>query len=262
MSLTAQIGASEATFKLSQKIVSSLAEKFSFKFEDGWATVSSRTLENIQKRLKRDKRRANPASSIKHPRTAFSFFTQKQRPLSQAAHPEATFGQLSRFVSEAWKLLTPEQMASFKALELADKERYQVERATVLATVGSAPVAEVAEAPVAVESAKVKKVRNVKVKTEEDVATPAAAPASEAAPASAKKAKTPKVAATPAAAPVEAAAPAPVDAAPAKKVKTPKAPVAAAATPAATPAAAPVEAKPAEVKAAKPASAKPKSAKA
>ena len=256
MSLTAQIGSSEATFKLSQKIVSSLAEKFSFKFEDGWATVSSRTLENIQKRLKRDKRRANPASSIKHPRTAFSFFTQKQRPLSQAAHPEATFGQLSRFVSEAWKLLTPEQMASFKSLELADKERYQVERATVLATAASTPAAEVAEAPVAVESAKVKKVRNVKVKTEEAVA-PVAAPAAavEAAPASAKKAKTPKAVATPAAAPVEAAA-APVEAAPAKKVKTPKA----AATPAAE--AAPVEAKPAEVKAPKPASAKPKSAKA
>ena len=258
MSLTAQIGASEASFKLSQKIVSSLAEKFSFKFEDGWATVSSRTLENIQKRLKRDKRRANPASSIKHPRTAFSFFTQKQRPLSQAAHPEATFGQLSRFVSEAWKLLTPEQMASFKSLELADKERYQVERATVLASVAAAgPVvaADASEAPVAAEAAKDKKVRKVKAKTDE-VAAPAAvsAPAAEVAPASAKKAKAPKAAA----APVEAAAPAaaPVEAAPAaKKAKTPKA-----AAPAAEVAA--VEAKPAEVKAAKPASAKPKSAKA
>ena len=256
MSLTAQIGSSEATFKLSQKIVSSLAEKFSFKFEDGWATVSSRTLENIQKRLKRDKRRANPASSIKHPRTAFSFFTQKQRPLSQAAHPEATFGQLSRFVSEAWKLLTPEQMASFKALELADKERYQVERATVLATASAAPAVEVVDAPVAAEATKEKKVRKVKAKTEEAVA-PVATPAVEAvaapAPASAKKAKSAK--ATPAAAPVEAT-PAPVEAAPAKKAKTPKA----AATPAAEVAA--VEVKPAEVKAAKPASAKPKSAKA
>ena len=260
MSLTAQIGSSEASFKLSQKIVSSLAEKFSFKYEDGWATVSSRTLENIQKRLKRDKRRANPASSIKHPRTAFSFFTQKQRPLSQAAHPEATFGQLSRFVSEAWKLLTPEQMASFKSLELADKERYQVERATVLASVAAAgPVvaADASEAPVAAEAAKDKKVRKVKAKTDEVAPAPVAAPAAEVAPASAKKAKAPKAAA----APVEAAAPAPaaapVEAAPAaKKAKTPKA----AATPAAE--VAPVEAKPAEVKAAKPASAKPKSAKA
>jgi len=266
MSLTAQIGASEATFKLSQKIVSSLAEKFSFKFEDGWATVSSRTLENIQKRLKRDKRRANPASSIKHPRTAFSFFTQKQRPLSQAAHPEATFGQLSRFVSEAWKLLTPEQMASFKALELADKERYQVERATVLASASATPVAvaEVAEAPVAAEATKEKKVRKVKAKTDEAAAPVAATPAVEAAPATPapKKAKSAKAAA-PVATPVEAAAaaaaaaaPAPVEATPAKKAKTPKA----AATPAAE--VAPVEAKPAEVKAAKPASAKPKAVKA
>jgi hypothetical protein len=250
MSLTAQIGSSEATFKLSQKIVSSLAEKFSFKFEDGWSTVSTRTLENIQKRLKREKRRANPASSIKHPRTAFSFFTQKQRPLSQAAHPEATFGQLSRFVSEAWKLLTPEQMASFKALELADKERYQVERATILATAAAAPVAEapVAEAPVA-EAAKDKKVRKVKAKTEE-VAAPAAVPAVvEAAAPAAKKAKSAKAAAPVEAAPVvvEAAAAA---AAPAKKAKTPKA---------AEPAA---EAAPAEVKAAKPAAAKAKAVKA
>jgi hypothetical protein len=257
MSLTAQIGASEATFKLSQKIVSSLAEKFSFKFEDGWATVSSRTLENIQKRLKRDKRRANPASSIKHPRTAFSFFTQKQRPLSQAAHPEATFGQLSRFVSEAWKLLTPEQMASFKALELADKERYQVERATVLATAAATPVVESAEAPVAAEATKEKKVRKVKAKTDEAAAPVAATPAVEATPATPapKKAKSAKAAA-PAAAPVAAPAAAPVEAAPAKKVKTPKAP----ATPAAE--ATTVEAKPAEVKAAKPASAKPKAVKA
>ncbi len=73
MSLTSQISATDASFKLCQKIVSSLAEKFSFKIEDGWAILCSRTLENVQKILKSEKRRANPASSIKHPRTAFSF---------------------------------------------------------------------------------------------------------------------------------------------------------------------------------------------
>ena len=128
MSLTAQIGSSELSFKLSQKLVASLAETFAFSFEDGWNTVSTRTVDNIQKRLKREKRRANPTAAIKHPRTAFSFFTQKQRPVCQAAHPEATFGQLSRFVSEGWKALTPAQMADFKALETADKARYKVDR--------------------------------------------------------------------------------------------------------------------------------------
>ena len=133
MSLTSQISSTEVSFKLSQKIVSALAEKFSFKFEDGWTAVSNRPIDLIQKRLRREKRRANPASAVKHARTAFSFFTQKQRPVSQKAHPEASFGQLSRYVSEAWKALTPEQMVEFKTLEIADKERYQKERAAVLA---------------------------------------------------------------------------------------------------------------------------------
>ena len=191
MSLSALISSSEVSFKLTQKIVSALADKFSFKFEEGWSTVSARPIEAIQKRLRREKRRANPASAVKHARTAFSFFTQKQRPVSQTAHPEATFGQLSRFVSEAWKALTPEQMTEFKALELADKDRYQVERAAAIAaipvvdsTAVAAPVAEVAE-PV-----KEKKVR----KTKSAEATPAPAPVTTEAPA--KKVKTPKSVAT------------------------------------------------------------------
>lgn len=247
MSLTAQIGSSESAFKLSQKIVSALAEKFSFKFEDGWSTVSTRTLENIQKRLKREKRRTNPASSIKHPRTAFSFFTQKQRPVSQAAHPEATFGQLSRFVSEAWKALTPEKMAEFKALETVDKERYLVERNNVLATM-SASSGVVVEAVVeAVEV--VAPVKKTKAKTAAPKAEVAAPTPVEAAP-EAKKTKTPKAkAAAPAAevvaAPVVAAEPAKV----AKKAKTPKAAEAAAPVEAATPA--PVESKPAKASSAK-----------
>ena len=161
MSLTSQISSTEASFKLSQKIVSALAEKFSFKFEDGWSAVSNRPLELIQKRLRREKRRANPASAVKHARTAFSFFTQKQRPVSQAAHPEASFGQLSRFVSEAWKALTPEQMTEFKTLETADKERYQKERAAVLASLPTEGEAVVAVEAVA-EPVKEKKVRKVK----------------------------------------------------------------------------------------------------
>lgn len=189
MSLTSKIASSEDSFKLSQKIVAALAEKFSFKFEEGWSTISSRPIETIQKRLRREKRRANPTSSIKHARTAFSFFTQKQRPLSQTAHPEASFGQLSRYVSEAWKALTPAQMTEFKTLEMADKERYQKERAEVLANlpvatdVAVAPVEEVAEP---VKEKKVRKAKSAEAKAPE---TPAPAPATEA---PAKKAKTPK----------------------------------------------------------------------
>ena len=226
MSLTAQIGSSDVAFKLTQKVVASLAEKFGFKFEDGWTTISTRTVENIQKRLKREKRRSNPTSSIKHPRTSFSFFTQRQRPISQAAHPSATFGELSRFVSEAWKALTPVQMAEFKALETADKTRYQTERTALLA---ATPV----DASVEVSVEVVEPVKEKRVKTP-------------------KTPKTPKTA--------EVAAPAATPATPkADKVKTPKATKAAKVAEVATPAAAPVvaEAKPAKAPKAKKAEAAP-----
>ena len=241
MSLTSKIASSEDSFKLSQKIVAALAEKFSFKFEEGWSTISSRPIETIQKRLRREKRRANPTSSIKHARTAFSFFTQKQRPLSQTAHPEASFGQLSRYVSEAWKALTPAQMTEFKTLEMADKERYQKERAEVLANlpvaidVAVAPVEEVAEP---VKEKKVRKAKSAEAKAPETPAPATEAPAKKAKTPKAKaevkaevnaevkaevkaepKAKTPKVKAAKAE-PVEAST---ETAKPAKKAKTPKA---------------------------------------
>jgi hypothetical protein len=222
MSLTAQIGSSELSFKLAQKLVASLAEKFAFSFEDGWNTISNRTVENVQKRLKREKRRANPTSAIKHPRTAFSFFTQKQRPVCQAAHPEATFGQLSRFVSEGWKALTPAQMADFKALETADKARYQVERDVVLAKVaaetGSAP-AVVADVPVVAEATS-KKARKPKSATATPVdVAPVVVASTTDTPATGKRTKTPKAAAVVA---VVEAVPAPTPVAE-KKPKTPKA---------------------------------------
>ena len=192
MSLTSKIASSEDSFKLSQKIVAALADKFSFKFEDGWTTISSRPLETIQKRLRREKRRANPTSSIKHARTAFSFFTQKQRPISQVAHPEASFGQLSRYVSEAWKALTPVQMTEFKGLETTDKERYQKERAEVLANLPATATATevVAEEEVAepVKEKKVRKVKSAEAKVPEAVAVAVVAVVET----PVKKAKTPK----------------------------------------------------------------------
>jgi hypothetical protein len=262
MSLTAQIGSSDSSFKLSQKLVASLAEKFGFKFEDGWNTVSTRTVDNVQKRLKRERRRANPASQVKHPRTAFSFFTQQQRPIEAGKHKEATFGQLSRFVSDAWKALTPAQLQNYKDMEAKDKARYQTERAAALAAAPAqaAPV-DAAPAEVAATSTDAKPARK------ERKAKAAATPAAAAAPASteAKAAKAPKVAkapkavAAPAAAATPAvavAAPAAAETKPAKATKAPKAPKAAKAEAAVAPAA--VTPAPAAAKVAK----APKAAKA
>lgn len=235
MSLTAQIASSDSSFKLSQTLVASLAEKFGFKFEDGWSTVSTRTVDNVQKRLKRARRRANPASQVKHPRTAFSFFTQQQRPVEAGKHKDATFGQLSRFVSEAWKALTPVQLQTFKEMEAKDKARYQTERAAALdaaavaAAAAPAPATSTdASAPteVAAVDSKPKKERKAKAAAAPAVvAAPAATDAKSAKPA--KSVKAPKaVAATdaPAAAPAPAvAAPAAAESKPAKAVKAPKA---------------------------------------
>ena len=236
MSLTSQIGSSDVAFKLTQKVVATLADKFGFAFEDGWNTISSRTIENMQKRMKREKRRANPTSSIKHPRTSFSFFTQRQRPISQLAHPTASFGELSRYVSEAWKSLTPTQMAEFKALETEDKARYQTERSALLASmpVSAEVAAETSES--VVESAPAKKVKTPKTpKTASAPAPVIATPAPKVE--KVKSAKAPKAvkaeAPVEAKAPVVVATPAPVEA---KAPKTPKAPKA-------TKAEAPVEAK-------------------
>ena len=236
MSLTSQIGSSDVAFKLTQKVVATLADKFGFAFEDGWNTISSRTIENMQKRMKREKRRANPTSSIKHPRTSFSFFTQRQRPISQLAHPTASFGELSRYVSEAWKSLTPTQMAEFKALETEDKARYQTERSALLASmpVSAEVAAETSES--VVESAPAKKVKTPKTpKTASAPAPVVATPAPKVE--KVKSAKAPKAvkaeAPVEAKAPVVVATPAPVEA---KAPKTPKAPKA-------TKAEAPVEAK-------------------
>jgi hypothetical protein len=260
MSLTAQIGSSDSAFKLSQKLVSSLAEKFGFKFEDGWAVVSSRSVENVQKRLKREKKRSNPAAQVKHPRTAFSFFTQKQRPVEAAAHPNATFGQLSGFVAAAWKSLVATDLQKYKDMESSDKARYQTERAAALAAVPVVVVADAAApaaavAPVATE-AKPKKAAKAKATAPAEAeATSAAAPAKAAKAPKAKAAATPVVAAsvtttsTPAAAPKSA-----------KGKKVEAAPVAAAPVAAAPVAAAPVAAAPA--KAAAPKSAGKKAVKA
>ena len=228
MSLTSQVGSSDVAFKLTQKIVSALADKFAFKFEDGWDIISSRSIEYIQKRLKREKRRANPTSAIKHSRTAFSYFTRGQRPIEQAAHPEATFGQLSRYVSEAWKKLTPEQMTEFKAMETVDKVRYQDERAAMLA---SAPAPVVSESVADSSSTETPVVKEKKAKATK--ATKAVSPTIDVAPVAPKTEKVKSAKTVKPVAVVEAVA----------------APVAAVAAPVAAPVVA--EAKPTKAKSAK-----------
>ena len=146
MALTAQIRSSEATFKLAQRLVDSLSERFSFNKDDAWNHVSSMSVEAINRKMRKERRKANPASQVKKPRTAFSFFTQQQRPLIQSKNPTAKFGDLSRLVSNEWKALTEAQMKDFKEREAADRARYDTELAAAKARASAESTTEPAQA--------------------------------------------------------------------------------------------------------------------
>ena len=136
MTIASQIRQSEDYFKFTQKLITSLSEKFNFSHEEAWSHISpSKSVENLQRHFKRERKRNDPLSQVKKPRTAFSFFTQEHRPKVQASNPTASFGDLSRLVSVDWKKLSDKQLKRFKEMETVDKERYNVERSRVLSEI-------------------------------------------------------------------------------------------------------------------------------
>ena len=241
MALTSQIRSSEATFKLAQRLVESLSERFTLNKDDAWNHVSSMPIEVINRKMRKERRKRNPASQVKKPRTAFSFFTAIRRPVIQANNPNATFGELSRLVSNEWKELTATQLKEYKNFETDDRIRYNTELAAAKekasaegADVSSAPVADAK--PVKAPRAKNPKPAAATSAVAPTVATPDVSDAKVAKSPKAKAPRAPKAAATPAATPVatpaatSAATPVatpvatPAAATPVgKKVKTPKA---------------------------------------
>ena len=133
MSCTNSIRSDEKCFVLAQKIITSLSEKYSFDASEAWECVSSTSIPNLVKRFKKLKKANNPLSSIKKPRTAFSFFTKTQRVKIGKANPKASFGELSKLVSVAWKSLSDKEMKTYRSMETKDKKRYEDEKATLLA---------------------------------------------------------------------------------------------------------------------------------
>jgi hypothetical protein len=144
MSCSNLIRSSESSFSLTQKLITSLAEKFNFSAEDAWSHVSTNTIVQLQKRFKKQKKANNPLSSIKKPRTSFSFFTKNQRVEIAKKHPKASFGELSKLVSQAWKKLSDKDMKTYKNMEIEDKTRYEKDKCELLANIAkeeaSAPV--------------------------------------------------------------------------------------------------------------------------
>lgn len=138
MSCSALIRSNEQCFNLAQKLVNSLAEKYeSVTFDDAWTHLCNNTVVQLQKKFKKQKKANNPLSVIKKPRTAFSFFTKTQRAKIAEKNPNATFGELSKLVSQAWRALTDKEMKTYKSMETKDKKRYEVEKTKILESVST-----------------------------------------------------------------------------------------------------------------------------
>lgn len=148
MTISSQLRQSEDNFKLALSITNAFCEKFELSREEAWSALSpNRSVEALQKHFKRERRRNDPLAQVKKPRTAFSFFTQENRAKVQAKNPSASFGELSRLVSADWKKLSDSQLKKYKQMESTDKERYQTERARVLAEVAQNAAQETTETP-------------------------------------------------------------------------------------------------------------------
>jgi hypothetical protein len=137
MSCSSLIRANESSFSLAQKLISSLSEKYSFDAEEAWTVVSNNSISQLQKRFKKLKKANNPLSSIKKPRTSFSFFTKNQRVKIAEKNPKASFGELSKLVSVAWRGLSDKEMKTYKTMESSDKKRYEKEKTELLANIES-----------------------------------------------------------------------------------------------------------------------------
>ena len=135
MSLNSLLKKSEECFIISQKIIQSLSEKYGFEFDDAWSHISSSTPVQLQKRFKKQRKANNPLSSIKKPRTSFSFYTKENRIKIQKKNPNATFGELSKLVSVDWKNINEKEKAHYKKLEIKDKKRYEQEKSELLKSI-------------------------------------------------------------------------------------------------------------------------------
>lgn len=143
---------SQDNFKTTVKMLQHLASNLEgVEFDTLWELVSSKPQDHYTRHFRRENKRNNPLSDVKRPRTAYSFFTQEQRNTISAKNSDKSFGEVSKLVAAAWNALSEKKRAPYKKLETADKERYETEKAAVLA---AAPVAEEA-APVAEEAAPV-----------------------------------------------------------------------------------------------------------
>lgn len=166
---------SQDNFKTTVKMLHHLADNLEgVEFSTLWELVSSKPEEHYTRHFRRENKRNNPLSDVKRPRTAYSFFTQEQRNTISAKNADKSFGEVSKLVAAAWNALSEKKRAPYRKLETADKERYETEKAAVLAAAPveaapveevAAPVEEVAEEPASPAEPAPKRVKSTKAKS-------------------------------------------------------------------------------------------------
>ncbi|KAG7101479.1 Non-histone chromosomal protein 6 like [Verticillium longisporum] len=78
---------------------------------------------------KKAKRAKKDPNAPKRGLSAYMFFANEQRENVRAEHPGISFGQVGRNLGERWKGLSEKQRAPYEAKAVADKKRYEDEKA-------------------------------------------------------------------------------------------------------------------------------------
>lgn len=66
--------------------------------------------------------------------SAYMFFANEQRENVRAENPGIAFGQVGKVLGERWKALSEKQRLPYEAKAVADKKRYEDEKAKYLAS--------------------------------------------------------------------------------------------------------------------------------
>lgn len=153
MSFNSKLRQSEATFKLVRQVVEHVCTTNNLQFATVWPTVSTKECEHYERHFRRERRKNDPLRDVKKVRTAFSYFTQEQRPLITAKHPDLPFGDVSKLVGQQWASLDQTTRAKYQTEEAKDKTRYEGERQVIMkdiATRAASNVPAIAEAVIPV----------------------------------------------------------------------------------------------------------------
>ncbi|VEU23277.1 DEKNAAC104407, partial [Brettanomyces naardenensis] len=86
------------------------------------------------KMARKGTRKKKDPNAPKRSLSAYMFFANEQRDIVRAENPGIAFGQIGKILGEKWKALDVKNRGPYEAKALADKKRYELEKAEYLKT--------------------------------------------------------------------------------------------------------------------------------